>query len=73
MYHNNTKWYSYKYKNNYTIIHVSIPIKIVDCYMNTIGDMQNEKNFYDRCKKFQYNHDLDVIVLNKNMIFLEGF
>ena len=26
-------------------------------YKNTIGDMQNEKNFYGYCKKFEYNHD----------------
>ena len=25
--------------------------------MNTIGDMQNEKYFYDHYKKFEYNHD----------------
>ena len=38
-------------------IHVSIPIKIVDCYMNTISDMLNEKDFFGYCKKFEYNHD----------------
>ena len=25
--------------------------------MNTIGDMQNEKDFYGHCKKFVYNQD----------------
>ena len=25
--------------------------------MNTIGDMQNEMNFYDYCNEFEYNHD----------------
>ena len=25
--------------------------------MNTIGDMQNEMDFYDHCKKFENNHD----------------
>ena len=29
--------------------------------MNTIGDMQNEKNFYGRCKKSEYNHDFEKI------------
>ena len=28
-------------------IHVIIPYYIVDCYINTIDDMQNEKYFYD--------------------------
>ena len=25
--------------------------------MNTIGDMQNEKSFYDNYIEFEYNHD----------------
>ena len=25
--------------------------------MNTIGDMQNEKDFYGHCSEFEYNHD----------------
>ena len=25
--------------------------------MNTIGDMQNEKYFYDHYNEFEYNHD----------------
>ena len=25
--------------------------------MNTIGDMQNEKCFYDHYNEFEYNHD----------------
>ena len=29
----------------------------MDYYINTIGDMQNEKNFYGYCKKFEYNQD----------------
>ena len=37
--------------------------------MNTIGNMQYEKYFYDHCNEFEYNHDLVVIVFNKNMIF----
>ena len=29
----------------------------LDYYTNTIGDMQNEMDFYDYCNEFQYNHD----------------
>ena len=29
--------------------------------MNTIGDKQNEKNFYSHCKKFEYNHVFEKI------------
>ena len=36
---------------NYTIT------LFVDCYINTIGDMQNEKDFFGHCKKFVYNQD----------------
>ena len=28
-----------------------------DCYMKTIGDMQNEMCFYDHYNEFEYNHD----------------
>ena len=41
--------------------------------MNTIDDMQNEKYFYDHYKEFEYNHDLVVIVFNKNMILWDDF
>ena len=27
--------------------------------MNTIGDMRNEKYFYDHCIEFVYNHDYE--------------
>ena len=37
--------------------------------MNTIEDKQNEKYFYDHCNEFENNHDLVVIVFNKNKIF----
>ena len=30
--------------------------------MNTIGDMQNEKYFYDYYNEFVYNHDYEKIV-----------
>ena len=33
----------------------------VDYYMNTIGDMQNEKKFFYHCKKFEYNHDYVIV------------
>ena len=38
-------------------IHVIVPFYIEDNYTNTIGDMQNEKNFYDYYNEFEYNHD----------------
>ena len=31
--------------------------------MNTIGDMQNEKYFYDHCNEFEYNHDFEKITM----------
>ena len=34
-------------------------MKIVDYYINTIDDMQNEKYFFYHCKKFAYNHDFE--------------
>ena len=30
--------------------------------MNTIGDMENEKDFFYHCKKFEYNHDFVKIL-----------
>ena len=30
--------------------------------MNTSGDMQNEKNFYDYCNMIEYNHNLVVAI-----------
>ena len=32
-------------------------------YLNTIGNMQNESNFFYHCKKFEYIRDLVVIVI----------
>ena len=50
--------------NNYTniriCIHVIIPYYIVDYYTNTIGDMQNEMDFYGHCNEFEYNHDFVI-------------
>ena len=37
-------------------IHVIIPYYIVDYYLNTIGDMQNEMDFYGCCNEFVYIH-----------------
>ena len=55
------KQYLYKYKTSYIIIRfwkiVIIPYHIVDYYMNTIYEMRNEMDFFNRCKKFVYNHD----------------
>ena len=31
--------------------------------MKTIGDMQNEKNFYDRYNEFEYNHNFFEIFI----------
>ena len=38
-------------------------VKIVDCYINTIGDMRNEKDFFHHCKKFESNHDFEKFLL----------
>ena len=57
------KKYLYKYTENHTIIRICIsviiPYHIVDYYINTIDDMQNEKNFFYHCKKFEKNHDFE--------------
>ena len=33
----------------------------MDCYKNTIGDMQNEMNFYGHHNEFEYNHDSSIV------------
>ena len=30
--------------------------------MNTIDDMQNEMDFYDHYKMFEYNHDFVILL-----------
>ena len=30
--------------------------------METIGDMQNEMDFYDRYNEFEYNHDFVIFL-----------
>ena len=43
--------------------------------MNTIGDMQNQINFYGHCNEFEYNHDFLKFFSEKiddnNNIFVE--
>ena len=34
----------------------------VDYYTNNIDDMQNEKEFFYRCKKFEYNLDFVIFL-----------
>ena len=31
-------------------------------YMNTIGDMQNEIDFYGHCNEFEYNQDYVIFL-----------
>ena len=33
----------------------------MDFYINTIEDMQKEKDFFYHCKKFEFNHDFEKI------------
>ena len=42
-------------------IHTSIrrSVNILN-YMNTIDDMQNEMDFFHRCKKIEYSHDFVI-------------
>ena len=39
-------------------------------YTNTIDDMQNEMYFYGYCNKFEYNHDLVVVVVSVVVIII---
>ena len=39
--------------NNYTSIFICIHVSIPDCYINTIGDKQNEKYFNDYYNEFE--------------------
>ena len=32
--------------------------------MNTIGNMQNEKNFFYHCNEFEYNHDFEKLTMH---------
>ena len=40
--------------------------------MNTIGDMQNEKYFYDHYNGFEYNHNF-VILLKDKYIYISMY
>ena len=40
---------------------------MVDYYINTIDDMQNEMDFYGHCKKFEYNHYFEQFFLKKSV------
>ena len=44
-----------------TRIHVIIPYHILGYYLNTIDDMQNEKDFFSHRKKFEFNHDFEQV------------
>ena len=35
----------------------------LDYYINTIGDKQNEMDFYGYCNEFVHNHDLVLIIV----------
>ena len=63
------------YMNIYTSIciriKVFIPYHKVDCYINTISDMQKEKKFFYHCRKFDYNHDFEQDFWNIDDAILE--
>ena len=40
-------------------------INIVDYYVNTIYDMQNEKEYLNLYKKFVHNHDFEIVFWKK--------
>ena len=46
-----------QYLNKYTIT------SLWNYCMNTIDDIQNEKYFFCRCKKFEYNHDYEKLMM----------
>ena len=51
-------WYTYTYTSEYFMYtKYNYTYMCESTYMNTIGDMQNEKYFYDHYKKFEYNQD----------------
>ena len=64
----------YNYKNYYTFnciwIGVIIPYHKVDYYMNTIDDMQNERDFFYHCNEFEYNHDFEQVFWKNDGTFL---
>ena len=32
----------------------------MDCYLNTIYDMQNEEEYINHCTEFEHNHDFEL-------------
>ena len=47
-----------------------IPYHIVDYYINTTDDMENEMDFFGRCNVFEYIHDLVIFSMTHwNMMF----
>ena len=48
-------YYSYFKTCNNTLL-----ISFVDFYMNTIGDMQNEMNFFHHYNEIEYNHYFEI-------------
>ena len=48
------------------LIRIHVSILYQNCGLVTC---KNETNFYNYYNEFVYNHDLVVIVFNKNMIF----
>ena len=43
----------------------------MEYYVNTIDDMQKEKDFFYHCKKFQYNQDFEQVFLSSDDASLE--
>ena len=42
-------------------VRVNILYHIVDYYMNTIDDMQNEKDFFYHCNEIENDHDFEIV------------
>ena len=43
-------------------------MNIVDYYMNTIDDMQNERKFFYHCKEFEYRYDF-VLFFSEEIVY----
>ena len=43
----------------------------MDYYINTIDDMQNEKNFFYHCNEFEYNQDFEQVLWKSDDALLE--
>ena len=62
---------TYKYDIICICLRVFIPYHIVDYYVNTIGDMQNELDFFYQCKMFEYIHDFEQFFWKNDDALLE--